>query len=145
MIGNDFDSQAFAVPPADMDGFELTALYTLQDGLSRHAEPQSGLEHRHVTGWVLLDEASPQLVGDANAPGGTGGELFADDDSGGQPAVQRGRCDPEDLGCLLDGDQFADRCWGRRCAARDAAIAAQAADVERGERVAACRAPSFGD
>jgi hypothetical protein len=33
-IGNDLDSQAFAAPLADMDGFELAALDTLQDGLS---------------------------------------------------------------------------------------------------------------
>jgi hypothetical protein len=45
MIGNDLDSQTFASPPADVDGFELAALYTLQHGLPGDAEPEPRFEH----------------------------------------------------------------------------------------------------
>ena len=137
MVGDDLDSQAFASPSADVDGFELATLDTLQDSLSRHAEPQPGLEHRHEAGRRFLDKASPQLVGHANAPGRARGELLADDDPGGEPAVQRGRRYSEHLGRFLDRDQLAVRRRGRRDTARDAAIPAQAAHLVGGETLAA--------
>jgi len=137
VIGDDLDSQAFTSPSADVDGFELAALYPLQHGLSRHTEPQPRLEHRQVAGRCVLDEASPQLIGHANTPGSARGQLLADDNAGDEPAVQRGGRDPEDFSRFLDGDQFAIGGRGRRGTARDAAVSAQATHLVRGETLAA--------
>jgi hypothetical protein len=85
----------------------------------------------------LFDEAPAQLVGHPDAPRRAWGELFADDDPGDQPAMQRGRCHAEDLGRLRDGDELAIGALGWWFTARDAAIAAQVTHVSRAEAVAA--------
>ena len=103
MVGHDLDSQAFSLPAANVERVELAALYTLQHRLPRHAQAQPRFEHRQVAGRSLFDEARAQLVGHADTPGGAGSELLADDDAGGEPAVQRGRRHPEDPGGFLEG------------------------------------------
>src|SRR5437773_2890233 len=131
MLGDDLDSQAFTSPAADVDGSELAALATLQDRLPRHSEAQPRVEHRQIAWRSLFDEACPQLVGHANVPGGAGGWLFADDDPGGEPAMQRGRRHAENLGGLLDGQPLAVGALGGWLAPGNVAVAAQASDVER--------------
>ena len=103
MVGDDLDSQAFSSAAADVDGFELATLYTLQHRLPGDAEPQPRFEHRQIVWWGVFDEACPQVVGDPNAPRGAWRELLTDDDAGGEPAVQRGRRHPEDPGGFLEG------------------------------------------
>src|SRR5713101_8101288 len=87
MFGDHLDSQAFSAPAADVDGFELAALYTLQHRLPGDSEPQPRVEHRQIVWRGVFDEARPQLVGHADAPRRAWGELLADDDAGGEPAV----------------------------------------------------------
>src|SRR5919106_480263 len=137
MVGHDLDSQAFSLPAAHVDGGELAAFYPLQHRLSGHAETQPRFEHRQVAWGSLFDEARPQLVGHADAPGGAGRELFTDDDAGSEPAVQRRRRDAEDRGGLLDGEQFAVSALGERLAPGDVAVAAQTSDVQRREALPA--------
>src|SRR2546428_3176625 len=131
MFGEDLDSQAFSLSAADVDRSELAALYTLQHRLSRHAKAPPRFEHRQIAGRRIFDEARPQFVGHANAPGGAGGQLFADDDPGGEPAVQRGRRHAEDRGGLRDRQQLAVGALGGRLAPWNAAVAAPAPDLER--------------
>src|SRR5918996_933684 len=107
------DSQAFSASGADVDGFELAALDTLQHGLAGHAQSMGGLEHRQPAGWGFVDEAVAQLVGHADAPGGAGGELFAGDEPIVEPAVHGGSSDAEDLGRVGDGDELAVGLLGR--------------------------------
>jgi hypothetical protein len=133
MVGHDLDSQAFSLAAADVDRGELTALYSLQHRLSGQAETQPRFEHRQVARGRLFDEARPQLVGYADAPRRAGRELLADDDPGGEPAMQRRRRHAEDRGGLRDREQFAVSALGGRLAPGDVAIAAQTADVQRGE------------
>src|SRR3972149_3081519 len=98
MFGHDLDSQAFSSPAPDVKRLELAALYTLQHGLSGDADPQPRFEHRQILWRRLFDEARAQLVGHPDAPRRAWGELFADDDPGDQPAVQRGRRPTADRG-----------------------------------------------
>src|SRR2546428_1004195 len=140
MFGHDLDAQAFSLPAADVDRSELAALYTLQHRLSRHAEAQPRFEHWQIARRRIFDEARPQFVGHANAPGGAAGQLFADDDPGGEPAVQRGRRHAEDRGGLRDRQQLAGGALGGRLAPRDAAVSVQAPDLERRKWVDAGRA-----
>ncbi len=125
MLGYDLDSQAFTSPAPDVKRFELAALYTLQHGLSGDAEPEPRFEHRQIIWRRLFDEARAQFVGHPDTPRRAWGELFADDDPGDQPAVQRGRRHTEDRGRLRDGDELAIGVFSWRLTARDAAIAAQ--------------------
>ncbi|HLE62209.1 MAG TPA: hypothetical protein VI750_03670 [Pyrinomonadaceae bacterium] len=67
------DSQAFTPSAPDMDRLEFAALYTLQDRLARDAEPHGCFEHRQKAWWCFFEEASPQLIGDADAPRGARG------------------------------------------------------------------------
>src|SRR5260370_39661574 len=137
MIGHNLDSQAFSLPATDVERFELAALYTLHHRLSRHAEAQARFQHRQVARGRVFDEARAQLVGHADTPGGAGSELFADDDAGGEPAMQRRRRDPEDLSGLLDGEQFTVGALRGRLAPGDVAVAAQTPDMQRGKALAA--------
>jgi hypothetical protein len=59
MIAHDLDSQAFWLSAADVDRGELTALYSLQHRLSRHAETQPRFEHRQEAWGLIFDEARP--------------------------------------------------------------------------------------
>jgi hypothetical protein len=130
----------FRCPTADVDRGELAALYTLQHCLPRHAQAQPRFEHRQIAGRCVFDEARPQFIDHADAPGGAGGQLFTDDDPSGEPAMQRGRRHAEDLGGLRDRQQLAVRAWDSGLAPGNVAVAAQAPDVERCEALPAGRA-----
>src|ERR1700730_8451056 len=82
------DAQAFTASAADMDDLELAALYTVQDRLARNAEPDGCFEHGEKARRCFFDEASTQLIGDADAPGSTRGELLAGNDAGVKPAMK---------------------------------------------------------
>src|SRR5215472_312755 len=103
---DDFDSQALTPALPHQQGFELTALYTLQPSLPRNAELARRFQHRHVLGPRLRHDASPQRLGDANLPGRAGSDLLAGDEPIGQPAVNTGGIHAEDLRCLSDGHQL---------------------------------------
>jgi hypothetical protein len=91
-------SQALASSEAHVDGVELAALYTLQQGLARDAEYLRRLRNRHVARGRLLDEAGAQLVGHADAPRRAGGELLGGDEAVVNPTMYRRRGDAEKLG-----------------------------------------------
>jgi len=42
------DSQAFTLTPSNMKSFELAALYTLPQGLTRNAQSPHGIHDGHV-------------------------------------------------------------------------------------------------
>jgi hypothetical protein len=54
----DLDSQASPASAADVNRVKLSALYSMQDGLSRNAQNTDCFEHRHVAGGCLFHEAS---------------------------------------------------------------------------------------
>src|SRR6266487_2938963 len=131
-----FDSQAFTSSTADMDGLDLTTLYTVQDRLARNAEPHGCFEHRQKARRCFFDEASPQLIGDADAPGSTGGELLAGDKAVVEPAMNSRWSETEDLCSLLDSGKLTRWRLSGRSEARDVAIAAQTTDLICGEALA---------
>src|SRR5918996_1277464 len=137
------DSQAFSASGADVDGFELAALDTLQHGLAGHAESAGGLEHRQPAGRRVVDEAGPQLVGHADTPRGAGGELFAGDEPIVEPAVHGGSSDAEDLGRVGDGDELAVGLLGRSLVTRDLPVMPQGLDDGGGEPLAGGAAPTL--
>src|ERR671918_30884 len=137
------DSQAFSASGADVDGFELAALDTLQHGLAGHAEGVGGFEHGEPAGRGVVDEAGPQFVGHADTPRGAGGELFAGDEPIVEPAVHGGSSDAEDLGRVGDGDELAVGLLGRSLVTRDLPVMPQGLDDGGGEPLAGGAAPTL--
>jgi hypothetical protein len=78
-----------------MHSLQLAALDTLQHRLPGDAQPKSRLEHREIPGRRLLDEAGPELIGEADPPRRTGRELLADEEAVQEPAMNGGRRDTE--------------------------------------------------
>ena len=68
MNGRYLYSDAFCTSTADVHRFELAALYTLQDRLSRDAEQIHGFEHFHVTLGRIFNEERTQLLRHAYTP-----------------------------------------------------------------------------
>ena len=130
-------SQAFSASVADVEGLQLAALDTLQHGLAGDAEDPHRVDDRNVAGWGVLDEQRAELVVDADPPRGAGRVLLAADEPGLQPAEDRGGGDAEFVGGLADGEQLAVGRLGGRLVRGDAAVAAQPADDDRGEPLAA--------
>ena len=130
-------SQAFSASVADVEGLQLAALDTLQHGLAGDAEDPHRVDDRHVSGWGVFDEQGAELVVDADSPRGAGGVLFAGDESVLQPAEDGGGRDAELVGGLADGQQLAVGRVGGGLVGGDVAVAAQAADDDRGEPLAA--------
>ena len=116
-----------------MDRLELAALYTLQDRLARNSESHGCFEHSDKAGRCFFHESSTQLIGDANAPGSTGCELFAGDEAVVEPAMNSRGSETEYLGSLVHCGEFTSRGFFGRSKARDVAIAAQTPDLLRGE------------
>jgi len=85
--GYSFDPQAFLLSPLDMDGFELAALDTLQHGLTRDAEKAHRLVHGEGALRLLIDKASAQILGQANAPRSCRGQLLTADEAVIEPAM----------------------------------------------------------
>src|SRR5450631_2367001 len=77
-----------------------------------------------------------EFVVDTDPPRRAGGVLLAADDPVTQPAVDRGGGDAELFGGSCDGEQFAVGRLVGRVVGGDVAIAAQAADDDRGEPLA---------
>ena len=138
----DLDAQGFFPSSPDMDGIQLAALYTLQHGLAGHPEPLHGLEHRDVARWRLFHEPGAEGVRDTDAPGSTGRDLLAIDESVVEPSMDgRGR-DAEYFRGLCDVDQLAigGRCrWIEAWNAPVSAEIADAVDIE-GMSVGGCLA-----
>ena len=99
-------------------------------------DDSSRVLHRQVPLRRLTDEAGEHLWGDADPPRRSGRDLFAGDESIVDPAVKsRGR-HVQALGRFPDGDQFTVGRAGRWVEAPEVPIAAQVADMYRGEGVA---------
>ena len=71
------DSEARLASSVDVDGAQLAALDTLQDGLAGDAQRLHRRAHRQPAGRRVLGEASAELVGQANLPGRAWRELLA--------------------------------------------------------------------
>ena len=127
------DSQAFTPSAPYMDCLEFAALYTLQDRLARYAESHGCFEHRQKPRRCFFEEASTQLIGDADTPRGTRRKLFAGDEAVVEPAMNSRWGYTEDLGSLVHGGQFSGRSFSRWLEARDVAITAQTTDLIGGE------------
>src|SRR4051794_14890052 len=104
--GGDLDSEPFALALGDVDGVELAALDLVQHGLAGAAQHPGGVFERQVVGRNVGDEARADLVGQADAPGGAGGDLLAVEQSVAQPAADRPGRDVELLRSLVDGDEI---------------------------------------
>ena len=118
-----------------MGGFELSALDTLQHGLTGDAERAHGLAHGQEAVVRLGVEARLELVGQANAPGSAGGVLLAGDDAVVEQPVKGRGGDAERDGGLPDGHEIA--VGVRRFAeGRDIPVPAQVADAVAVEAMA---------
>ena len=80
-----------------MDGWELAALYSLQHGLAGDAEDSGGFKHRYMALWRFCNKAGTNLLIDADAPGRTGSDLFAGNETIGQPTMHGGWDHAEDF------------------------------------------------
>src|SRR5215472_11050522 len=116
-----------------MDGFDLAALDALPHSLPGNAQLAHGLIHGEIFFGRVFRDARTQIVGEANAPRSTGGELFSGDDAIVEPAVNGRSCDAERRCRLLNCQHlpFGRRRW--RLVASDVPVATQTADVVGGE------------
>src|SRR5712691_4028241 len=130
------DSQAFTPSAPYMDRLKFAALYTLQDRLARDAEPHGGFEHRQKARRCFFEEASTQLISDADAPRGARGQLFTGDEAVVEPAMNSRWSESENLCRLLDSGKLTRWCISGRLEARDVAIAAETTDLICGEALA---------
>ena len=89
-----------------MDGLQFAALDTLHDGLAGHAVGEGGLQHCQPAVGGVVDEQGADVVGEADPPGGAGGELFAGDEAVAEPAVQGGGRESEFLCGVGHGERF---------------------------------------
>ena len=89
-----------------MDGAELAALDTLQHRLAGDAIGEGGLEHGEPSVGGGVDKEIADVVGEAEPPGGAGGELLAGDEPLVQPAVQGGGGEAEFGGGVGHGERF---------------------------------------
>ena len=126
-----------------MDSGELAALYSMQHGLAGDAEKSSGFEHGHMALWRFGNKAGTNLLIDTNAPWGTRGDLFAGNETVGEPTVHGGRRHAEDFCCSLERHQFAFGGDGGRVESRDFPIPAQVTDLVNGEPIAIGRASAL--
>lgn len=141
--GPKVDSQAFAASAGDKHGFQFAALYTLQHGLTRDAQFHGCLQHRQILRWSLGRDARSQLFGDTDLPWSARSNLFTGDEAFGKPTMDSGSVHAQDLCGLVDGDNFALRSIGGWLKTRNAAIAAQTADLISGEAFPARRLSSL--
>jgi hypothetical protein len=127
------DSKAFSAPAADVHGSELTALYTLQDGLARNAENTRGIDHGNVSLGGLSDKKRAQFLCHADAPRSARSELLAGDETVVEPAVHRRGSDAEKFCGSIDGRDLAVLFLWSGLETRDLPMRAQAADAIGGE------------
>jgi hypothetical protein len=81
------DTEARLASSVDVDGAQLAALDTLQDGLPGDAQRLHRRAHRQPAGRRVFSEAGTQLVGQANLPGCAWRDLLAGEEAVLQPAV----------------------------------------------------------
>ena len=136
-------SQAFCSSAVDVNGLELTALYTLQDGLSRDPQQLHRLEHLHVTFRRILNKARTQLIVDSDAPRCTRCDLLSRNEAIIEPAMQGGGRERKFASCLLDGHTLAVLCLLFRLKARDFPVCAQARHAIGGEGQSGSRCASL--
>jgi hypothetical protein len=118
-----------------MDDFELTALDTLQHGLTRDAEKAHCLVHGEGALRLLIDKASAQILGQANAPRSCRGQLLTADEAVIEPAMD-GRGGDSEYRCrLFDRQQLALRDDRGRLEARDVPLPPQTAHMVGGKAV----------
>ena len=65
----------------EMDGFEFAALDTLQHRLAGDAKRAHCFSHRQEVFTGVVVEEGLEVIGQANAPGGTGRKLLACDEA----------------------------------------------------------------
>src|SRR5437763_15219455 len=100
-----------------MDDFELTALDTLQHGLTRDAEKAHCLVPGEGALRLLIDKASAQILGQANAPRRCRGQLLTADEAIIEPTMDSPGGGSKDRGRLSDGQQLRseERRVGKEC------------------------------
>src|ERR1700758_1769878 len=79
--GGDLDTQAFPASGAGQDGAELAALDLLQYGLAGDAEGATGVGEGDPAVGGGVGEHAAELIGEAHAPRGAGGDLLAGDEA----------------------------------------------------------------
>ena len=101
------ETQAFSPSGPDVDGLEFAALYTLHESLARNAICKGGFQCGEPADGCRVDEQVVHFFGEADLPRCAGSDLFAGDESVGQPTVYG--ADPDfQLGCCLgDADHLA--------------------------------------
>src|SRR5246500_5278604 len=124
-----FDPQSFLLSSHDMDGIEFAALDTLQYGLAGDPEKAYCLVHRKVTLRRFIDKTGAQILGQANAPGSSRGQLLTADEAVIEPAVDGRGGGSKDCGHLFDSQQLALREGSGRLEARDVPLPPQTADM----------------
>src|ERR1700745_2238369 len=129
MSGYRFDPQAFLLSSHDMDGIECAALDTLQYVLAGDPEKAHCLVHREVTLRRFIDKASAQILGQANAPGSSRGQLLTADEALIEPTMDDRGGGSEDRGRLSDGQQLALGDGRGRLEARDVPLPPQTTDM----------------
>jgi len=118
-----------------MDDFELTALDTLQHGLTRDAEKAHCLVHGEGALRLLIDKASAQILGQANAPRRCWGQLLTADEAIIEPTMDSRGGGSKNRGRLSDGQQLAVRDERGRLEARDVPLPPQTAHMVGGKAV----------
>jgi hypothetical protein len=72
LIVDHLDTQAFSAALPYQDSCEFATLYTLQHRLARNTKFDGSFQYRQIIHWGLLHDPRPQLIRDANLPGGRG-------------------------------------------------------------------------
>ena len=123
-----FDAQASFAAFGDVSRFDLSALYTLQHGLARHAERAGGLLHGDEAVAGRLGELRFELIGHADAPGRPRGHLLTGYKAVIEPAMQSRWRDVERRRCRRNSHDlsFGDLRLGLET--RDAPVGAQSGD-----------------
>src|ERR1700722_3568011 len=117
-----------------MDGAEFAALDTLQHGLPGDAEGRGGDLDGDPAGGGVVGDAVPDGFGEADAPGGAGGDLLAGDESVVEPPVEGGGGDAELGGGLVHAHHVSFGPWARSgLPGGDSVALADAGDVNGGE------------
>src|SRR5271168_5557199 len=116
-----------------MDGVEFAALDTLPYGLARDAERLHRLAHGQEAVAAVVIESGLDVLGQPDAPGSAGRQLFARNDPRVEQAMQGRGSDAEGGRRLLDRQRLAFGVRVARFEARDLPVAAQIADVARFE------------
>ena len=118
-----------------MGGAEFAALDTLQHCLPGDAEGRGGDLDGYPAGGGIVGDELPDGLGEADAPGGPGGDLLAGDESVVEPPVEGGGGDAEFGGGLVHAHHLTVGVWDIPALAGGNAVAlADAGHVNGSER-----------